>query len=220
MNDPGPRVDDLRRHLDAGTGGAAAGPGCPSPEEWWKGWRGDLDDAAFGRLVDHAAGCAHCALLSRVARELVLRLEPNHYRGVARPAPWKARLAFVAAAAAVVAVVGLTVGPWRGGRDDSEIRTQEYGAPASLLDETTILPRADCRLRWSAGPAGTVYQVEVTDESMRSIDSIGSLTTTEVSVPSAALASIPAGGRIVWQVEAILPDGRRLASKTFFNRLD
>ena len=155
-----------------------------------------------------------------MARELVLRLEPNHYRGVPRPAPWKARLAFVAAAAAVVAVVGLTVGPWRAGRGDSEIRTQEEGAPASLLDEATALPRADCRLRWSAGSAGAVYQVEVTDESMRSLFSIGSLTTTEVTVPAEALAAVPAGGRILWQVQAILPDGRRLESKTFFAHLD
>ena len=225
----GPQVDDLRRHLDAdagrgaaqgAAGGGPAGGACPTPEDWWRGWRGDSNDEAFGRLVDHAAGCPDCSLLSRVAREMVLRLEPKRYRGAPRPAPWMARATFAAAAAAVIAVLGLTIGPWRGGRGDSTIRTQEETPLASLLDETAVLARADCRLRWSAGPEGTVYNVEVTDESLRSILSVRSLTTPDVQVPAASLSGVPPGGRILWQVEGILPDGRRLASRTHFTRLD
>jgi hypothetical protein len=238
MSEPQPPADDLREHLSAdtlggprrtgapggagghGPQGAASGEPCPSPEDWWKGWRGDLPDDAFGRLVDHAGGCAQCSLMSRVAREMVLRLEPRRYRGAPRTSPWLARGLFAAAAAALVAVVGLSVGPWRGGVQDSEVRTQAEEPLSSLVDESRPLPRSGGVLRWTPGPAGTRYQVEVTDEALRPLASGRGLGTPEFAVPADALTALPPGARVVWQVQAILPDGRRIASPTFFQALE
>jgi hypothetical protein len=38
---------------------------------------------------------------------------------------------------------------------------------------------------------------------------------TRVEVPEAALASVPRGSRLVWNVEATLPDGRAIQSAAF-----
>jgi hypothetical protein len=45
------------------------------------------------------------------------------------------------------------------------------------------------------------------------------LTAGEYLVPRGKLAPIPAGGKIVWQVEAVLPDGETVKSQTFLATL-
>lgn len=51
--------------------GAAGGrTGCPAPELWWDAARGALDAAGLRHLLDHAAGCAECALALKAAGEI------------------------------------------------------------------------------------------------------------------------------------------------------
>jgi hypothetical protein len=218
MSETHPPADDLRRHLVGG--GDAVGP-CPSAEDWWRGWRSDCSQAEFDALVDHAVGCPHCSTVSRVAREMVRQLEPSRYRGGAsRPTRWLPRSVLAAAAVIVLAVVGFTIVPWRGGTRNAELRGGSEPALLSLVGETTPVARGMCLLRWSAGPEGTLYHVEVTDERLRPLAAGQSLRSPEFLVPAASLAGLPRGARIVWQVTAVEPDGRRVASHTFFNVLD
>jgi hypothetical protein len=46
------------------------------------------------------------------------------------------------------------------------------------------------------------------------------LDTPEYLVPVDALSRVPPGGTIAWTVEARLPDGRRLRSGGFLNRVE
>jgi hypothetical protein len=218
MSETSPPADDLRRHFV--DGGDAAGP-CPSAEDWWIGWRSELSQGEVDALVDHAAICPQCSFVSRVAREMVRHLEPGRYRGDAvRPYRWFARSAFAAAAAIVLAVVGLTIAPWRDDTRNADMRGGADAALRSLVDEKTALARGACLLRWAAGPEGTVYNVEVTDEAMRPLATGRALRSPEFLVPEQALADLPRGDRIVWQVTAVEPDGRRVASHTFFSVVD
>jgi hypothetical protein len=41
------------------------------------------------------------------------------------------------------------------------------------------------------------------------------VSTTRVEVPDAALTSVPPGAHLVWEVEAILADGRAIKSPAF-----
>ena len=42
----------------------------------------------------------------------------------------------------------------------------------------------------------------------------------EFTVPAAALAGLEPGSLVLWQVELILPEGRRIVSETFATRLE
>ncbi len=45
------------------------------------------------------------------------------------------------------------------------------------------------------------------------------LVTSELELPAEALTDVPAGGEIVWRVEAIAPGGRRISSEAFLSRV-
>jgi hypothetical protein len=96
--------------------------------------------------------------------------------------------------------------PFRGG-DAPVIR--------SLSDDGEALPREDFRLRWSPGPEGSRYDVRVTTESLEVVADAQRLAEPSFLVPESALVKLPAGGRVLWRVEALLPGGERVASPTF-----
>jgi len=218
-----PRADDLRRIRDAQVGDdGAAAPGCPPAEAWWDAWRGDITDADFARLVEHSAACAACARASRVAADLVRAFEPERFRGARRQgaAVWRQHVVWAAAAVLAVGFAGLTIRSYLQRPGAEVMRTQESAGPRSLLDESQPLSRQEATLRWTAGPAGSSYGVVVTDESLRPMASAQGLTVPEYRIPAEALAPLPKGARLAWQVETILPDGRRLPSLTFFASLE
>ena len=57
-------------------------------------------------------------------------------------------------------------------------------------------------------------------EDLRVIAEARDLDAAEYTVPTEALVDLPSGSRIVWQVHANLPDGRRLASRSFVQSLE
>jgi hypothetical protein len=59
----------------------------------------------------------------------------------------------------------------------------------------------------------------VTTESLQVVATFGQLVEPAVVVPESALVSLPAGTRVLWRVEAVLPDGERVASPTYVARL-
>jgi hypothetical protein len=98
-------------------------------------------------------------------------------------------------------------------------RAQPGESITSLVPEGTVLPRARCLLRWS-GPAGARYDLLVATSDMRPLVRVPRLEASEYLVAAGALAALPAGTRLLWQVEADLPDGSRLPSRTFAFMLD
>jgi hypothetical protein len=126
----------------------------------------------------------------------------------------------LAAAAAVLLVASMSViqyvRPW--GAPAPEYR-EAPGNVIVALPDSAQLPRDACRLRWSAAPAGARYTVRVAAEDLTTVARATDLETPEYVVPVSALSQIPTGGRIVWQVDATLPDGRVIASPTFVTTL-
>jgi hypothetical protein len=213
---------DLRRARDAQVGDDAPASGCPPTDAYWEAWRSEIPDAEFARLVEHTAGCASCARASRAARDLVLAGEPERYRGARRAgtAAWARRGIWAAAAVLSLALAGLTLRSYLGRPGVEELRTREESGPHSPLDESQPLRKSDATLRWTPGPVGASYSVVVTDESLQPVASTSGLDAPQYRIPREALDALPAGTRLVWQVETILPDGRRLPSLTFFARLE
>jgi len=135
------------------------------------------------------------------------------------------RRIWVGVAAAAVIVVGLggavlfqTVidkpGP------PSVFRSGETLEIRSLVSESEMLRRDACLLSWSSAGEGASYDLEVTLETLESILIERSLGANEYLIPPEALSQIPPSGKIVWRIEARLPDGRTITSSAFIHRLD
>jgi Putative zinc-finger len=204
---------------------AAPRPDCPEPAVLWDAARGEAPPGEARRLVQHTAECAACAEAWRLAVEVgrgmveAPGVEPVAAARTRRPA---GPLAWIAMAAAAVAIaVGGAALVGRGREAERPLfRDSERLALRALVPESVPLPRTRCVLRWAGGPAGTRYNVEVATERLEVLDRARDLDRPEYLVPAKALAALPPGARLLWQVELRAPDGSRLTSATFVNRLD
>lgn len=189
---------------------------CPAPEALWEAVRGTLPPAAVREVVQHTAACPACAEDWRLARTL-----QEQEAAAAAPALVKAPLVFrrvrswglAAAAVLALAVVGVQ---WF--RQPSTPVYREGGRTTiqSQLAEGKALPRDHFVLRWTAPvPAGATYGVEVSTEDLQAVASAEGLRSTQYQVPPDALKDLPSGSRLLWKVDADLPAGGRVSSRTF-----
>ena len=128
---------------------------------------------------------------------------------LAPPRRWMPWVVVGFAAAATVALVPVLVPS----REIPTYRGANDVTLASLLSATP-LPRDKFLLRWSGQPEGAHAHLTVATRDLRILYS-ADLTGAEHVVPAAALTEVPAGAELVFSVEAILPDGRRLQSAFF-----
>ncbi len=193
---------------------------CPEPEKLLEAVRGTLPPEETRELVAHFSGCPACAEAWRLAREL----EAGTGSGERQPAPRESggrRRMLWAAAAGVVLLVAVIHQLWvRSGTSPTPVYRDEVPTTIrSLVPEDEPLPREDFLLRWSPGPAGSLYEVEVTTASLVVVASAPDLEEPSYQVPPSALADLPAAARLYWRVETTLPDGSRVASQTFLAQL-
>ena len=188
--------------------------GCPDADTIWRAARGEMPWAETERLLTHAAACAACATAWRMARSLS-EGEPAAARRRASP-PW---LRYAASVALVAVLAGLA---WKIGMR----RTPEAGyratAPAAihaLVADGSTLPRSHFVLRWTPGPPGTRYAVEVSDERLAAIVAQSGLTDASFQVAQERLSPLADGAQVLWLVKATLPDGERVTSGTFMVRV-
>jgi hypothetical protein len=73
-------------------------------------------------------------------------------------------------------------------------------------------------LRWQA-PEGARFDVRVTTEDLRVLDTASGLTIPEHTVPAEMLEGLDSGAKVFWQVEATLPDGSTIQSGTFITEV-
>ena len=144
--------------------------------------------------------------------------EPSRFAGGRRPTarsrPWWLGLA--AAATLVLAVSFLAIQQFQNvGPDEPVYRTPSGGGLASEIDPSTPMPRDDLILRWRGAPDGTTYDIRVTTDRLAPLHRTFGIERTEHSVPEDALADLPPGAVILWNVTAHLPDGRRWTSNSF-----
>ena len=197
---------------------------CPDPETVWRAVRRELPHEGIRQIGLHVTTCAECTEAWRLARE-VAREAPADVVAFERPAsrsprarPWWIGGALAAAAAMVLVALLLPSGPGLGPNGGGTLRgAEEVINP--LTDLAVPLLRESCTLRWQ-GPAEGRWEIRVATEDLRVIAEARNLDVTEFTVPAEALADLPAGSRIVWQVHANLPDGHRLASRSFVQSLE
>ncbi|HKQ18800.1 MAG TPA: hypothetical protein VJW75_03535 [Candidatus Eisenbacteria bacterium] len=230
-----PRLpEDLRAEFATLSASAVGGPDCPPPEAIWDAVTGAASSAAASAVVDHTSRCFACAEAWRLARELhgparaepgsMSGSEPGSAQGSTGRAPairdpairnWTAL-----AAAVVVLSAGVGILMLRRQTPTVVMRAGEEVTIASLTPESVPLPKQACVLKWSEPAGGARYTVRVGSEDLSPVAHAENLDRNEFTIPPADLEKLPPGSVIVWRVEAALPDGRRLASPGFRNRLE
>lgn len=183
----------------------------PGAEELYEAASGNLARERRLEIIDHVAKCAECTQAWKIALEVDAREEK--VSGTQRP--WRFALA-----ASVILAVGLMtylVVPFDQGTPQYRDAVDPL-APVTAIGST--LPRDQFVLRWSAGAAGTTYLVRLSTADLASLLVKSDITATELLVPSSVLANVKAGEELLWQVEAQLPDGRRVASQTYVVRVE
>lgn len=123
-----------------------------------------------------------------------------------------------AAAAALLALAVIVPITLRDRGSPPLTRSAKGPVIAQLVDLEAPLPARRFRLRWAGAPAGSRYEVRVFDARLERIAGARGLAEPEYIVPQDALAKVPPGGDVLWQVVATLPDGRSVVSDTFVAR--
>ena len=134
------------------------------------------------------------------------------------PRPWIRRqrwgVGLTAAAALLALSIGLSQSPWETG-PTSEYRQASEDEVVSLLDDGERLPRQGFTLRWSAADDAR-YRLRLLTPDLQVLLDVDDLESNEYRVEAERLSAMPSGSRLLWQVDAHLPDGRQLTSATFF----
>jgi len=193
---------------------------CPPPETIWAAVRGELPPRELREVVEHTAVCEACAEDWRLAAELVRQ----ETAAAAETTPgkvlqgrfgaWRPLLAAAALAAGLLIAVGLyRTGAFSPG--PPAYREAESETIRSLLAKNQALPRQGAVLRWSPVPGAESYDVRISTEDLRLVFTAQSLKSPSYSIPESALASLPPGAKLLWQVDAVFPDGTRRSSPTF-----
>ena len=213
-----PTSEELRHQFVALSEGAAPQPGCPEPESLYDAARGGLPAAEVSGIIDHTSRCFVCAETWRLAREL--DTEGLLAKKAASRSTGFTSMTWLAAAAAITLAVsaGLFMLPLRE-ETAPVMREGEEPTIHSLVPATEALSRSACVLTWSAVEAGARYSLQVGTQDLTFVAQARDLDQPRYTVPAKDLEKLPAEAILYWRVEATLPDGRRIASVTFINRL-
>ncbi len=197
------------------------GPDCPAPDAIWEAVAGGRPEAEVGAMLEHSLQCADCSALWRLARELhgaAGTLRPTAEGNVvplrSRSTRWIAMAGLAAAAAVTIVVLP------RAGQNVPAPVVRGTDGPALIADPATgKLDRAHPVLRWSGAPEGSRYTVVVSTGDLTVLYRQSGLAQTELVLPPEAISRIPAGGEVLWRVEAISPGGRHTSSEAFSSQL-
>jgi len=216
MTDQAREVDMMREALRSAASRARPTRECPAPDRFWAALRRELPSSQVRDLVDHTVTCPSCAQAWRLAREVAEGLGPATERQRERTRwTWGA----LAAVATLLIAVAIPLFRMALGPGTPAYRDTEDAAVRSLLDEAVPLPPDRCVLRWTRGPSGCRYDIQVTTEALVPVARAEALASPEFKVQASALIGLPPGTRLLWRVETILEDGTRVSSVTFLTTL-
>ncbi len=189
---------------------------CPPPEQIWAAVRGELPPAQTREIVTHMAACPSCAEDWRLAVAMQRPETGSNVVHAAERFGFGQRLrnwGLAAAAVLALAVVGVQ---WARQTAPAATYRGDGETIQALVEEGQALPRQQFLLRWSAPETpGATYDVEVSTEDLRVVASGDDLREPHFLVPAHALAGLPPGARLLWKVDAELPQGGHLTSNTF-----
>lgn len=188
---------------------------CPDPERIWSAVRGELPRDEFGEVADHAATCPVCALAWQLGEKGSDEIGRPELPKAGKP--WRAWYGL--AAAAVLVMAAALVMQFRGTGFIPETSQPRYRAPVeetvlSQIPEGTALDRDACTLVWS-GPETATFNIQLATSDYQVLHRETGLTATEFTIPASLIEGMPPGSIILWQIEAVLPDGTRQLSRTF-----
>lgn len=217
MTAPHPADDRLPGAFRELAATAAARCSDEDLERAWKAVACELPAEERRQLVERVAVDPAFAEAWRIAHAL-----QREHGGVAAPLPrarsWSAT--WIGLAAALVIGIGAALYQIQREPAADVYRAQAQYTIAALVASDSTLARDAFRLRWTPGPDGTRYDVQVTTEDLRVLATARDLTTAELLVPRASLEAVPPQARVLWQVTATLPGGQRVTSETFVVRTD
>jgi hypothetical protein len=219
MNQDAQQLERLRAAF-AAPGPAPAPQSCPSPETLWSAIQGELPPQQMREVVEHLALCPACAEDWRLAAELnrqqaatVATVPGKVLQGRFRQ--WRPLAAAAALAAGLLIAVGLHHPPGQLGPQEPAYREARHAGIHSLLPAGQALLRQAAVLRWSPLAGATSYDVQVSTQDLQTVAAAKGQTAAEYRIPASALANLPRGTELLWQVDAIRPDGTRETSPTF-----
>ncbi len=232
MNEEHAQIDRLKAAFAALGESAAPTAACPEPDRLWAATAGEGTSEERQEVIDHMAGCASCATAFRLARRLAQApadassATPGTSATIARfpTSRWLSRPGPLAALAAVL-VLAVLVPSWliRPDRTPPAVRNRGTSpggrAIQSQLAEGAALPRDNAVLRWSAGPAGSSYEIRVSTRQAREVAVEADLETPQYRIPPESLGGVAAGTVLYWQVTTRWPDGTSGTSSTFSFKL-
>jgi putative zinc finger protein len=220
----GPRDDGLTEVFRASMPGQPE-QACPAPETLWSAARGELSGPELEALASHLRTCAACGEALAVSAELAAEAEP---RVVALPPRRIPRIAGAAAGITALAA-GLLVflvqrAPARPGSRTAEVeasRGEAAGRAAIRSLSTEEQPASGARLMWTPVERALRYRVQLSTADLHPVyDRTVEAPALTLPLALADLARQRAGGAVLlWQVEALLPDGQTVVSPTFRIRL-
>lgn len=214
--------------------GARPGEACPLPERIWAAIEGETPVDERHKLVDHIATCPSCAEDWRAAYRMGARppawwkVSFRTARKTLRQSPrWMPQVSgALAAAAALVLVFSMTLdrvwGPGLEPNRQPEESLPERGSVFRGIEASTspeeTLPRERCRLRWDR-QEGARYDLIVKTESLQLVIHVTGIEENEYLLSEESLRKVAPGERLLWMVEATLPTGEHVTSRTFVTPL-
>ena len=214
-------IDQLRQDFAAGSTADEQGVGELDPARIWRAVRGELPPREVEALADLASRSPNVAAEWRLAVELSRELDATRDAEVVSMArPGRRRWAIGLAAAAVV-VIGLALPLIRllAPAPTLNLRAADPFEISTELVTDQALPRDDFELHWSSVGEGWLYDIVVTDADLSVLDRASFLEESRYTVPASALDDLPSGAEVLWKVDAIRPDGGRVSSATFVQRV-
>jgi len=192
------------------------GNGCPPAEDFWAAASGDLPFERLRSLVDHGAHCAQCAeawrILADVRREAIApAAEALPARVPLRRRPPMRALVPLGLSALVAAALVVSLRP-----PPPRPAPVERGNVGGTLraESPDVQPVGRAVLRWSEVPGARTYDVTVLTPDLMVVHQAKGLSTRELRLPD-AVSERAVGTGLLWNVDAVLPDGRTVASPTF-----
>ena len=220
--------DDLERRFRAALPDRDD-PECPTADAYWAAAAGELPFERVRALVDHGATCARCAEAWRILVDVrraaseagAEASDTPPLRSLVGGAPARPRLrtwTLLPPALSAVAAVGLWVVLRPAPVRPPPVERGTGSSAAVRAESPEVQPARDAVLRWSEVPGASSYNVTVLTPDLVVVHQAVGVSGREFRLPE-AVRQRAAGSELLWNVDAVMPDGRTVASPTFELRL-
>ena len=202
---------------------------CPDADTYWAAAAGELPFERVRALVDHGATCARCAEAWRILVDVrraaseagAEASDTPPLRSLVGGAPARPRLrtwTLLPLALSAMAAVGLWVVLRPPPVRPPPVERGTGNGAAVRAESPEVQPARDAVLRWSEVPGASSYNVTVLTPDLVVVHQAVGVSGREFRLPE-AVRQRAAGSELLWNVDAVMPDGRTVASPTFQLRL-